>query len=77
MTINLILCAVIVIQSIIHFIDRRNVFKKLVSQTKNTDTPPFHCFSSVNKNKDTLQHIPSAHRRVLKNWKKSFKAGDE
>lgn len=71
MTINLILCAVIVIQAIFHFIERRDMSNRLMS--KDLTEYKRAGFSS---DKHT-SHIPSAHERVLKNWKKSFKVGEE
>ena len=60
-----ILIAVIVLQSIIHFIERRDMCNRLMSKNlteyKQSDKKP-------------PQHIPSAHDRVLNKWRD--KAGD-
>lgn len=71
MIINLILCAVIVIQSIIHFIERRDMANRLMCKDAKE-------YSNVFPPKD-IKHtpIPSAHKRTLDNWKKSFKVGEE
>lgn len=63
---QIILVAVIIIQSIIHFIERRDLYNRLMSKSlsdyKQGGMPP-------------KTHIPSAHDRVLKKWRN--KAGDE
>ena len=63
--IEIILITVIIIQSIIHFIERRDMYNRLMSKSlteyKQGGTPPIH--------------IPSAHQRALNNWRK--KAGDK
>ena len=57
---------VIVVQNIIHHIERRDMYNRLMSKDlkeyKQSSTPP-------------TNNIPSAHDRVLKNWKK--KVGDK
>lgn len=57
--IEIILITVIIIQSIIHFIERRDMYNRLMSKSlteyKRGDTPPIH--------------IPSAHQRTLNNWR--------
>ena len=62
---ELILITVIILQEIIHFFERRDMYNRLMSKSlaeyKQGGTPP--------------KHILSAHERVLKNWRK--KAGDE
>lgn len=59
------LIAVIVVQSFLHFIERRDMYNRLMSRDlteykKGGAKPPIH--------------IPSAHERVLKKWRD--KAGD-
>lgn len=63
---EIILCAVIIIQSIIHFIERRDMYNRLMSKSL-----------SEYKQSDKLppKHIPSAHELTLKKWRN--KAGDE
>lgn len=63
---EIILCAVIIIQSIIHFIERRDMYNRLMSKSL-----------SEYKHSDKLppKHIPSAHELTLKKWRN--KAGDE
>ena len=65
MIVDLILCAVIVIQAIIHSVERRDMLNRLMSKNltdyKNSGTPP--------------KHIPSAHDRTLNKWRN--KVGDE
>lgn len=60
-----ILIAVIVLQSIIHFIERRDMCNRLMSKNlteyKQSDKQP-------------PKHTPSAHDRVLNKWRD--KAGD-
>lgn len=61
-----ILFAVIITQSIIHFIERRDMYNRLMSKSlseykQGDKTPP--------------KHIPSAHELTLKKWRN--KAGDE
>jgi hypothetical protein len=65
---ELILIAVIVIQAIIHFIERRDMLNHF-SSSNHKDT----------KHKAPPKHIPSAHSKVLKRWKSTIpiKAGDE
>ncbi len=62
---ELILIAVIILQSFIHFIERRDMYNRLMSKDlteykKGGAKPP--------------AHIPSAHDRVLHKWRD--KAGD-
>lgn len=61
-----ILLAVIIIQSIIHFIERRDMYNRLMSKSL-----------SEYKQSDKMppKHIPSAHELTLKKWRN--KAGDE
>ena len=61
-----ILFAVIITQSIIHFIERRDMYNRLMSKNlteyKQSDkTPP--------------KHVPSAHELTLRKWRN--KVGDE
>ena len=61
-----ILLAVIITQSIIHFIERRDMYNRLMSKSlseyKQSDKKP-------------PKHIPSAHELTLRKWRN--KAGDE
>ena len=63
---EIILCVVIVIQTVIHFIERRDMYNRLMSKSyteyKQSDKKP-------------PKHIPSAHERTLQKWRN--KAGDE
>lgn len=67
MTLCIILTAVIVLQSIFHFIERRDMANRLMSKSyteyKQSDikSPP-------------KEHIPSAHERTLNRWRN--KAGE-
>ena len=58
------LIAVIIVQSFIHFIERRDMYNRLMSRDlteyKKSGKPPIH--------------IPSAHTRTLQKWRD--KAGD-
>jgi hypothetical protein len=66
MIVPIILSAVIVIQAIIHFTERRDMMNRLMSKSfteyKNADNIP-------------PKPIPSAHSRILNKWRS--KAGDE
>lgn len=65
MIINIILIAVIAIQTITHFIERRDMYNRLMSKS----------FSEYNKGKvPPPKHIPSAHEQTLKKWRS--KVGD-
>ena len=57
---EIILIAVIVIQSLLHYVERRDMYNRLMSKNL-TDY----------KQSGTLppKHIPSAHSRVLQNWR--------
>ena len=63
---ELILVAIIIIQSILHFIERRDMYSRLMSKNlsdyKQADKKP-------------PKHIPSAHELTLRKWRN--KAGDE
>ncbi len=66
MIVTIILSAVIVIQAIIHFTERRDMMNRLMSKSyteykKVDSTPP--------------KPIPSAHSKILNKWRS--KAGDE
>ena len=62
---EIILIAVIVLQTVIHFFERRDMYDRLMSKNlsdyKTSGTPP--------------HHIPSAHNRTLNRWRS--KVGDE
>lgn len=68
MWLNLILCAVIVIQSILFSFERRDMLNRLMaknlSEYQQPKSPP-------------LKHIPSAHSKVLKKWRNGSKVGEE
>ena len=63
---EIILCAVIVLLSVMHHVERRDMYNRLMSKSlteyKQGGTPP-------------PKHIPSAHDRVLNRWRN--KVGDE
>jgi hypothetical protein len=63
---EIILFAVIIIQSVIHFIERRDMYNRLMSKSL-----------SEYKQSDKIppKHIPSAHELTLRKWRN--KAGDE
>jgi hypothetical protein len=63
--IEIILCAVIITQAIIHFIERRDMCDRLMSKT----------LSDYRQGGVPPAHIPSAHNRVLNRWRS--KVGDE
>ncbi len=64
---EIILIAVIIIQGISHFIERRDMYNRLMAKD----------LAEYNQSKKTPppKHIPSAHERVLNRWKN--RAGDE
>ena len=67
MILNIFLIAVIVMQSIFHFTERRDMMNRFMSKSfteyKNADsTPPYN-------------NIPSAHSKVLNRWRNK-KGGD-
>lgn len=63
---DIILVAVILTQSLLHYAERRDMYDRLMSKNltdyKQGNNPP-------------SKHIPSAHDRILKKWRN--KAGDE
>lgn len=63
--VNIILSAVIVIQAILHYVERRDLYNRLMSKDlteyKNSGNPP-------------PKSVPSAHDRTLAKWRN--KAGD-
>ena len=62
---DIILIAVIVLQSILHYCERRDLYNRIMSKD----------LSDYKKNDKNLPpHIPSAHDRVLNKWRN--KAGD-
>ena len=68
MMLYIILVAVVALQSIIHFIERRDMMNRLMSKSfteyKNADNiPPY-------------KNIPSAHSKVLNRWR-DRKVGDK
>ena len=58
--IEIILIAVIILQTIFHFCERRDMYNRLMSKNlsdyKQGTKPP-------------KMHIPSAHSRILNNWR--------
>ena len=66
MLLYVLLIAVIVIQAIIHFIERRDMYDRLMSK----DLSDYH---NSGKN-PPKKHIPSAHEKTLQRWRN--KAGD-
>lgn len=63
---DLILIAVIVLQSLLHYRERRDLYNRLMSKD----------LTDYNQSKKSPpKAIPSAHERVLKRWRN--KAGDE
>ena len=66
MSVELILIAVIIIQALLHFIERRDMYNRLMSRD----------YTEYNQGKvPPPKHIPSAHTQTLKRWRN--KAGDE
>ena len=61
---EIILCAVIVLQAIFHYLERRDMCNRLMSKS----------FSEYKQGSTPPPHIPSAHDRVLNKWRD--KAGD-
>ena len=57
---DILLVAVIVLQSLLHYRERRDMYNRLMSKSlteyKQSGSPP-------------PKHTPSAHDRVLKNWR--------
>lgn len=66
-TLELILSTLIIIQAIIHCVERRDMLNRLMSKSLSE--------YKQGDNKKPPEHIPSAHDRVLKNWRK--KVGDK
>ena len=62
---EIILGLVIIIQAIIHFIERRDMCDRLMSKT----------LSDYKQSGEPPSHIPSAHNRILNRWRS--KVGDE
>lgn len=63
---QILLIAVIIIQAIIHFIERRDMYNRLMAKD----------LTDYNKGKNPPpKHIPSAHEQTLKRWRS--KVGDE
>lgn len=64
--VDIILVAVILIQALLHYIERRDLYNRLMSKNlieyKNSGNPP-------------PKPVPSAHDKVLKKWRN--KGGDE
>ena len=64
---EIILFTVVIIQSIIHFIERRDMYNRLMSKSLSE-------YKQGDKN-PPKKHIPSAHELTLKKWRN--KVGDE
>ena len=63
---EMILIAIIVLQSLLHFCERRDLYNRLMSKD----------FTEYNQNhKPPPKQVPSAHDRILKRWRN--KAGDD
>ena len=62
MIVEIILCAVIVIQSILHYVEREKLCDRIMSRNLNEY-----------KAKEPTQHYQSAHYRVLRKWRGSDK----
>lgn len=64
--VDIILLAVIVLQTLLHYIERRDLYNRMMSKDlteyKNSGNPP-------------PKTVPSAHDRVLNKWRN--KGGDE
>lgn len=62
---NVILSTIIVLQAVIHYIERRDMLNRIMSNSlteyKQSGSPP-------------PKHIPSAHNRILNKWRD--RAGD-
>ena len=60
MIVNLVLITVILIQQLLHYFERRDMYNRLMckdyAEYKTIDTPP-------------RKHIPSAHSKVLRKWR--------
>ena len=67
MILNIILIAVIVVQSILHFIERRDMSNRLMSKS-------YTEYKQSNEIHSPKKHIPSAHERTLNRWRN--KAGE-
>lgn len=63
---NVILITVIILQTIIHFLERRDMYNRLMCKNYSEYT---------NSDKKPPKHIPSAHEKTLQKWRN--KAGDE
>lgn len=61
---EIILIAVIILQAIFHYLERRDLYNRLMSKN----------LSEYKQGGQLPPHIPSAHDRVLKKWRN--KAGD-
>lgn len=63
---DILLIAVIILQSLLHYRERRDLYNRLMSKD----------LTEYNQSKQPPpKHFPSAHERVLKRWRN--KAGDE
>ena len=63
--IDVILCGIIILQAIFHYLERRDMCNRLMSKD----------FTEYKQGRTPPSHIPSAHDRVLNKWRD--KAGDK
>ena len=61
----IVLLIIIVMQEIFHFVERRDMYNRLMSKS----------LSEYKQGGQPPKNIPSAHERTLNNWRK--KAGDK
>ena len=66
MILNIILIAVIILQSIFHYIERRDMMNRFMSKS-------FAEYKTIDNNPPN--NIPSAHSKVLNRWRNT-KAGE-
>jgi len=65
---EIILIAVIITQTILHYLERRDMYNRLMSRS-------LHEYKQSGNHTPPKNNIPSAHDRVLKNWRN--KVGDK
>lgn len=66
MIVEIILIAIIILQAIFHYFERRDMYNRLMSKSLSE-------YKQVGKNPP--KHIPSAHDRILNKWRN--RVGDE
>jgi hypothetical protein len=59
---DIILLAVIIMQYTLHYFERRDMYNRLMSRD-------LRDYKQGTSQKPPEKHIPSAHERVLKNWR--------